>query len=258
MGALHDGHLSLVRKALSENDRVCASIFVNPLQFNNKTDLDNYPRNLVSDFSAFEEMGCHMAFSGELMEFFPGVDQPEDIPKRSAGPCGKGLEGDHRPGHLDGVATIVEKLFATVGDCSAYFGEKDYQQTLVVKTLANELRDEGPQIRVRVCPTIRDSQGLALSSRNQRLSAEQKQLAYRLYKSLLAARALWLDGETRIDILERAMTAELEHPGIIVEYAVVRDEVNWNNPGSELIQPRGLVAADIGGVRLIDNLPLVD
>jgi len=199
-----------------------------------------------------------MVFTGELLQFFPGVDDPENIPKRSAGPYGQGLEGDHRPGHLDGVATIVEKLFATAGDCSAYFGEKDYQQTLVVKTLANELRDEGPQIRVRVCPTIRDSQGLALSSRNQRLSAEQKQLAYSLYRSLLAARSLWREGESRVNFLEQAMAKELAHPGIIPEYAVIRDEINWNGGGGELVRPRGLVAADIGGVRLIDNLSLVE
>ena len=258
MGALHEGHLSLVRQALAENDRVCASIFVNPLQFNNQADLENYPLDMASDLRAFAEMGCHMVFTGELLQFFPDVDDPENIPKRSAGPFGHGLEGDHRPGHLDGVATIVEKLFTTAGDCTAYFGEKDYQQTLVVKALANDLQDEGLHIRIRVCPTVRDSQGLALSSRNQRLSADQKQLACSLHRSLQAARTLWLEGETRIDLLEQAMAKELAHPDITPEYAVIRDEVNWNDGGNELIRPRGLVAVDIGGVRLIDNLSLVD
>ena len=258
MGALHEGHLSLVRNARAENHLVCASIFVNPLQFNNPQDLASYPRDPEADSLAFEQAGCDMVFTGSLEGFFPEVASLEDIPTRHAGRFGVGLEGDHRPGHLDGVATIVERLFRTVGQCTAYFGEKDYQQTLVVRDLANDLADQGLHILVRVCETIRDPGGLALSSRNQRLSPDQLITARKLHRALQAAKAAWQDGIRSPESLELAMTEILNDPDITVEYARVLDEDNWSQTVNELTTPRGFVAATIGSVRLIDNLSMVE
>ena len=170
MGALHEGHLSLVSRSIEENDYTCASIFVNPLQFDNTSDLDAYPKTFESDFEQLESLGCDMVFTGTLAQFFPEVTDIKHIDRKDPGPAGKGLEAEHRPGHLEGVYLIVERLFQTVGDCRAYFGEKDFQQTLVVRTLANRLKDQGCDIDIVTCPTIREESGLAMSSRNQRLS----------------------------------------------------------------------------------------
>ncbi len=254
MGALHDGHLSLVARSVAENDITCVSIFVNPLQFNNATDLANYPRTMEEDCAMLEGAGCDMVYTGSLETFFPGTTDVADIPPVVPLPAIAGLEADFRPGHLEGVQAIVERLFDTVGECRAYFGEKDFQQTLLVRQIA--ALHGG--VEVVVCPTVREPSGLAMSSRNRRLDDASRNLAGALSQALRHAAALWDAGERDSERLERAMAEQLARPGITVEYAAVRDPENWTagTPAGPLRHARALVAATVGGVRLIDNLAL--
>ncbi len=262
MGALHDGHLSLIARSVAENRVTCASIFVNPLQFDNPDDLEKYPRNLHQDVESLEKAGCDMVFTATLGQFFPEVDDPGKIAMKSPGFAGQGLEGESRPGHLAGVATIVERLFKITGSCRAYFGEKDYQQTLVVRHLAQQLENAGEDDRLDIvvvtCPTVREDFGLAMSSRNQRLSPAQKQIAGNLYKALSHAKVCWQAGIHNPLELETRMRKKLMHPEISIEYIAVRDQERWtkDTPHQPITHARALLAATIGGVRLIDNLYL--
>ena len=254
MGSLHRGHLSLVKRACSENETCCVSIFVNPLQFEDSKDYNTYPRNLDSDLNTLEQQGCTMVFVGSLGQFFPEIADPQEIKTLGAGRYGRGLEGTFRPGHLDGVRTIVDRLFRTVGAVNAYFGEKDFQQTLVVSDLAAQIGY--PQ--VVVCPTVRDEFGLALSSRNALLSSSQKKQAHSVYQALLAAHQIWKTGERRPETLSSTMLEILSNTDLGVEYAEIRDPAAWTKttPKTPLQQAQALIAARIGGVRLIDTLRL--
>ena len=252
MGALHDGHLSLVKKAREESKVVCVSIFVNPLQFNNPDDLEKYPRDLEQDRELLEQVGCDMIFTGTLETFFPEVKPGEDIPLEDPGLFAKDLEGEFRPGHFAGVKTIVKRLFETVGECKAYFGAKDFQQTLVVKSLTKQMGY--PEIIV--CPTQREANGLAMSSRNQRLTQEEKRIAERIFQALSKSSLAWQAGERSTAKLRTIMLNELEHPLIEVEYAELRDPASWTEQTNNNIlnhPPQALIAANIGNVRLIDN-----
>ena len=284
MGALHAGHLSLVERAVRENAAACASIFVNPLQFNDRADLRDYPRDWQRDTALLNRAGCAMVFTGTPAEFFPDADGAggdggdgggggdidgsvdpgpdsgvgpgalDSAATIDPGPGARGLEGEFRPGHLQGVCRIVARLFATVGPCRAYFGEKDFQQTLVVAHLARRFGG----IEVRVCPTVRDASGLALSSRNRRLNAAGRDAAAQIYQALLAAKTAWQSGARAPAALESVMRARLQHPQIALDYATVRDPANWSEhpPPAPPPQARALIAATIGKVRLIDNLKL--
>ncbi len=256
MGALHEGHLSLVRNAAENNDVCCASIFVNPLQFNDPGDLAEYPANPDRDYLLLDQANCDMVYTGSLRQFFPDSPDMDAIPLLDAGNAASGLEGDWRPGHLEGVATIVDRLFRTVGDCSAYFGEKDFQQTLVVRNLAKNLVREDRKIKIIVHPTVREPSGLALSSRNQHLSQRQKTIAPKLYEALCTARDAWQNGVRDPARLEKAMHRILQHPEIRPEYATIRDGARWSRqtPSTGIESPRALIAAWLGEVRLIDNL----
>ncbi len=256
MGALHEGHLALVRNAAKNNGVCCASIFVNPLQFNNPEDLAKYPADRGRDCRLLEQADCDMVYTGNLRQFFPDSPDMNAIPLLDAGNAAAGLEGDWRPGHLEGVVTIVDRLFRTVGDCSAYFGEKDFQQTLVVRELARNLARENRKINVIVHPTVREPSGLALSSRNQRLSPRQKTIALKLYEALCTARTDWQNGTRDPVRLEKTMRRILQHPGIRPEYTAIRDGANWSRqtPSTGIESPRALIAAWLGEVRLIDNL----
>ena len=262
MGALHEGHLSLVARSIAENEVTCASIFINPLQFNNPDDLKKYPQNRQRDIETLQRVGCDMVYTGSLAQFFPEVEDVKQIKMKNPGPPGKGLEGKFRPGHLEGVVTIVERLFRTVGTCRAYFGEKDYQQTLVVNHLAQRLKGEGLIIDVVPCPTIRENSGLAMSSRNQRLTENQKQVASNIYQALSRAKQSWNTGQHDPAALQQQLREQLEHPDISpdisIDYAAVRDQNNWSahTPNTEISNARALVAAYVGEVRLIDNLYL--
>lgn len=254
MGALHNGHLSLITRACGENTACCASIFINPLQFEDTEDYDAYPRDTESDLALLEAHGCNMVFMGSLHQFFPEISDINEIKTLPAGPYGLGLEEQFRPGHLDGVRTIVERLFLTVGASRVYFGEKDFQQTLVVSDLAREMGYP----EVVVCPTVREDSGLALSSRNVRLSADEKTRAQRIYPALLAARDAWSSGERDPGRLSAIMMECLNHDGLVVEYAEVRDPGRWiSQPqATPLEHGQALIAVRVGSVRLIDNLRL--
>lgn len=254
MGALHRGHLSLLDRARQENTACCVSIFINPLQFEDGQDFDAYPRNLNTDLSLLADNGCDMVFQGTLEQFFPEIDHHNSIPLIPAGHFGKGLEEEFRPGHLDGVRTIVDRLFKVVGESKAYFGEKDFQQTLVVSDLARAIGYP----KVIVCPTVREASGLALSSRNSLLKAEQENEVIKIYQALLAAKKCWQQGERNPETLCRAMNDILEASTLVMEYAAIRDPENWSAspPYSHLNQAQALIAARMGNVRLIDNMRL--
>lgn len=254
MGGLHEGHLSLVRRAVAENEITCVSIFVNPLQFNDPGDLASYPRNLDDDIRQLQDIGCDMVFTGTFEQFFPDVESPEDIVQRDPGPGADGVEGAGRPGHFAGVASICECLFKVVGSARAYFGEKDFQQTLVVKDLARALGY--PEIVV--CPTVREPSGLAYSSRNVLLTDSERERAACISRALFSARHAWHQGECEAGKLREVMLRELDVDGIDVEYAELRDPHDWQPeaPAGSLVRAQALIAARIGKARLIDNLRL--
>lgn len=257
MGALHEGHLSLVRRAAAENDHVVVSIFVNPLQFGEARDLENYPRDFEGDCDLLETAGASMAFTGTLEQFFPGELVEGDLPREQRvdpGEAALGLEGEFRPGHFEGVATIVQRLFTLVQPTRAYFGAKDYQQTLVVRTLAERMGFP----EVVVCPISRETSGLARSSRNTLLTPEDREQALYLSQALFAARERWRAGIRSAAALEQHLRDALASSTLEVEYAVVRDPERWSHvPGRESLERAvALIAARAGAVRLIDNLEL--
>jgi pantoate--beta-alanine ligase len=252
MGALHEGHLTLVRAALAGNDLACASVFVNPLQFDDPRDLERYPRDLEGDAHLLDSAGCAMLFTGRLEQFFPECAGGA-IPRQDPGPAAEGLEGALRPGHFAGVATICAALFELVRPARAYFGEKDFQQSLVVQHVARVLGF--PEIVV--CPTSREPDGLARSSRNRLLSPAERERAPAIAQALFAARAAWREGERDPLRLEALLRAELARAGLALEYAEVRDPERFGErPRGPLVRARALVAARLGRVRLIDNLDL--
>ena len=255
MGALHEGHCSLIRKAATIGRPVLVSIFVNPLQFNNPADLECYPRDFEQDAARLQGARCNMVFTGSLEQFFPGASGDlGTFPKElllDPGPNALGLEGDYRPGHFAGVATIVARLFDVVSPDWAYFGAKDFQQCRVVQDLV----PPGGQPQILPCSTIRSESGLALSSRNEHLSAEGLELARCLSQALARAQEAWLGGQRQPEVLERCMREHLLLEGVEVEYAAVRDPGHWTaaTPERLLDEAVGLVAAQVDGVRLIDN-----
>lgn len=255
MGALHDGHLALVRRARAENDVAVVSIFVNPLQFDVRRDYELYPRTFEADARLLAGAGAELAFTGTLEQFFPGCGgELARVARRRPGAAARGLEGDRRPGHFEGVATIVARLFELVRPARAYFGEKDFQQTRVVLELAKELG--GPPITV--CPTLRDADGLALSSRNARLSAAERREALALSRALYAARAAWQRGERDPAALCAVLARVAGGSALRLEYAEVRDPEVWTaeRPRGPLARAQALLAAFCGDVRLIDTLRL--
>ncbi len=258
MGALHEGHLSLVRRAAAASDAVVVSVFVNPLQFDDPQDLERYPRDFERDARLLEDAGATMVFTGTLEQFFPGDVGPggELAPERwvDPGPAARGLEGACRPGHFRGVATIVDRLFDIVRPDVAFFGQKDFQQTLVVRDLAR--RRGGPAIEV--APTVREPSGLARSSRNELLSPEDRARAAALFRALRAGERAWAEGARLPEELRPPMRAVLDEAGIVPEYLALRDPEAWteDEPTGPLERAVALVAARVGGVRLIDNHPL--
>lgn len=256
MGALHEGHLGLARRAKAENALACVSVFVNPLQFNEARDFERYPRDFDGDAQLLARAGCDMLFGGTLEQFFPEArGDRARIRARAPGPSALGLEGDHRPGHFEGVATIVERLFEIVRPTRAYFGQKDFQQTLVVRDLARQLGYPA----IVVCPTAREASGLARSSRNELLTPDDRRRAAAIHRALVNARHAWLElGERDAARLAAGLRRELAAAGFEVEYAEVRDPERWTPaaPPGPLERAVALIATRVGGVRLIDNLRL--
>lgn len=254
MGALHEGHASLIRAAAAANDLVVTTVFVNPLQFAPTDDLAAYPRDLDRDADIAFAAGATHLFAPPLPEMYPfGADHV--LSNVSVREITGVLDGLHRPGHFDGVATVVAKLFAITGTCRAYFGEKDFQQLAVVRRMAADLSFP---VDVIGCPIVREPHGLAMSSRNAYLSDELRERAGVLYRSLLAGRAALLSGERNPRIVCAQMDVVLAtEPSAIVDYATVVDSATLQDLDVLVGEVRLLVAARVGPARLIDNLGVI-
>jgi pantoate--beta-alanine ligase len=252
MGALHAGHISLMARARAECEVVAVSIFVNPLQFGDPEDIAHYPRTLDWDLGVCAEAGVDVVFVPSVVEMYPGWPEPVATTVSVRG-VSEGWEGASRPGHFDGVATVVAKLFSIAGPSRAYFGEKDYQQLAVVRQMAGDL---SLPVEVVGCSIVREPDGLALSSRNVRLSSEERRAAVVLSRALAAGRAQLDLGVGYSSAVMEAMRAVVAgEPLVHLDYAVavaagdlVACEV-IDDPSSV----RLLIAADVGPVRLIDN-----
>lgn len=248
MGALHMGHISLVQTSCSENDFTVCSIFVNPTQFNNKTDLAKYPRNTEADMKKLLEAGCEVLFSPDVEEMYPNGLQtnPQDYGEISAL-----YEGAFRPGHFDGVIAIVTRLFQIVTPHQVYFGQKDYQQCMVVNEL---IKRNGFDIRMHVCPTQREADGLAMSSRNVRLGAAERQQALVLYEALEMVRQQFRKLPVE-ELKTRALNLIAGKPKLKPEYFEICHAHTLKPLNEQGNEPAvALVAAHCGAVRLIDNM----
>ncbi|MGH8904960.1 MAG: pantoate--beta-alanine ligase [Egibacteraceae bacterium] len=245
MGALHEGHLSLVRRAEADCDAVVVSIFVNPLQFAPTEDLDAYPRDLQRDLDLLTPLGVDLVFAPEPSQFTP----PTRRTTVTVRDLTTGLEGASRPTHFDGVTTIVAKLLGVVQPDLAYFGEKDFQQLVVIKTM---VRDLDLPVRIVGCPTARNPDGLALSSRNAYLAARQRTQALVLSVALREAAATWNgDADRTRDLLRRRIEAA---PGVRLDYADIVDPETLQPLRGVVERPaQAVVAAFVGTTRLIDN-----
>ena len=250
MGWLHDGHRSLMQRARADNATTIATIFVNPRQFNEAADFQQYPRNEARDLAICEDEGLDLVFAPPVDEVYPaGFDTLVTV-----GAVSRQLEGAARPGHFDGVATVVAILFDLVGAEHAYFGQKDAQQVMVIRQMA---RDLAIPTQVIACPTVREPDGLALSSRNVHLSPDERAAAPVLRRALLAGRDLWAGGERSGDAIRAAMAAVLaEEPLANPEYVSVADGLTLAE--LETIERPALLslAVRFGATRLIDNEPL--
>jgi pantoate--beta-alanine ligase len=248
MGALHKGHLSLVERAARENDRVVVSIFVNPNQFNDPNDLKNYPRTLEADLSLLSSMPCDYVFAPEVDEIYPEPDTREF----NFGALEEVMEGRFRPGHFNGVAQVVSKLFDIVKPDKAYFGLKDFQQYSILKNMVAKL---GFQLEIVACDIVREADGLALSSRNALLSKEHRSIAPIIYRTLQEAvveAGTYSPAEVIRRVIEKINSSAL----LRVEYFEIVDELtlqsvtSWTHPGRKV----GCIAVYAGQVRLIDNI----
>ena len=250
MGWLHDGHRELVGRARAENATTVVTIFVNPRQFNEAADYTKYPRNQERDLAMLQEEGVDLVFAPDVEEIYPaGFDTSVSV-----GALAEPLEGAARPGHFDGVATVVAILFSLVGADRAYFGQKDAQQVMIIRQMA---RDLAIGTEVIACPTVREPDGLALSSRNVHLAPDERRAAPVLHRALLAAKTAWERGERSGNVLRNAMLAELAtEPRAQVEYVSVADATTL----AELDRVDGPALASLavrfGSTRLIDNEPL--
>lgn len=251
MGYLHEGHLSLVKAASLENDLVVASIFVNPMQFNSTADLAAYPRDEKQDLSLFREMGVASVFVPSVEEMYPPDFQTYIQVEKMT----QKLEGEYRPGHFRGVATVVAKLLNIVQPMRAYFGQKDAQQVAVIKQMVQDLN---LPVEIVVCPTVREADGLAMSSRNVRLSPEERKAAVVLHKALVAAKAAFYGGEREPERLREMMLQVLhQEPLARVEYVSINDAVTLEAVITPTASPLLVsMAVFIGEIRLIDNIIL--
>jgi len=249
MGALHDGHLSLMRRARADNDVVVASVFVNPTQFNNKTDLLTYPRTEEADCRSLEGVGVDFAFIPTVEEMYP----EEDTRVFDLGEVAEVMEGAMRPGHFNGVAQVVSKLFSMVGPTRAYFGEKDFQQIAVIRRMA---RLEGFDFEIIACPIVREADGLAMSSRNVRLTPEQRAVAPEIHRVL--EQSIDMARTESVDKVKAWVKEQLDsRPFMSTEYYEIVNPLTmqptdrWMTPDGPAT---GCVTVYCGDVRLIDNI----
>lgn len=248
MGALHAGHLSLVSECIQKYDRCVVSVFVNPTQFNNAKDLETYPRTPENDFKLLEEAGCHYVFYPSVEELYPTPDTRQfDL-----GFVAETMEGAFRPGHFNGVAQVVSKLFMIVKPHGAFFGEKDFQQIAVIKKMVQLL---SLPVEIHSCPIVRESNGLALSSRNQRLSPEEKEVAPTIYKTLKES-TLWKSTLTPKQVIDKVVDTLSHTPHLKPEYYTIVDSSSLKpiTQWSDSPLPIGCIACYCGEVRLIDNI----
>lgn len=250
MGALHEGHLSLVEQAVAENPVVVVSVFVNPTQFNDAKDLERYPRTLDNDLKLLEPSGCSIVFAPNAKEIYP---EP-DLRKFNFGKLEQVMEGEHRPGHFNGVAQVVSRLFDVVKPDRSYFGLKDFQQLAIIKSMVKQL-----QLRVEIvpCAIIREKSGLAMSSRNELLTDEQRINAAVISETLFKAKELMRQKSVQ-ELTKWVVDSINQNPFLDVEYfEIVDDEQlqpvkNWGQENTKV----GCIAAFCGKVRLIDNIVL--
>lgn len=248
MGALHAGHASLVKRSVNDNDVTVVSVFVNPTQFNDKNDLAKYPRTLEADCKLLESCGATFVFAPSVEEMYP---QP-DTRQFSYAPLDTVMEGAFRPGHFNGVCQIVSKLFDAVKPHYAYFGEKDFQQLAIIREMVRQM---GLPLQIVGCPIVRESDGLALSSRNTLLSAEERTQALQISKTLFASRD-WAAGHTLAETQKFVEDAIEAAPGLRLQYFEIVDGntlqkvQNWDD-SSYIV---GCITVFCGDVRLIDNI----
>lgn len=251
MGNLHAGHLQLVSAARARTNRVVVSIFVNPLQFNETADFNAYPRTLDDDARMLRVANVDLLFAPTVDVMYP---QGQVLNTKVMVPgISDILEGECRPGHFTGVATVVAKLFNMVQPDVALFGEKDFQQLLLIRRMVADL---AMPIAIEGLPTVREADGLAMSSRNSRLGVYERQVAPVLYPTLCKVRDQVLQGETQYASLEQQATADLNRAGFRTEYVALRRALDLQPPAADDKQLVLLVAAHLGRTRLIDNIPL--
>lgn len=250
MGALHEGHLSLVRQAKRENEVVVVSVFVNPIQFNNSEDLEKYPRDLERDLNMLEEVGCDIVFAPDNAEMYP--EKPTET--YNFGTLETVMESAFRPGHFNGVAVVVKRLFDLVKPTTAYFGEKDFQQLAIIRALAEQ---ENLAVEIVACPTVREKDDLAMSSRNVRLCEEDRRMAPQIYKILRDCRDL-VDVFTPVQLKAFAEEQFKKIPRTKLEYfeivnaKTLQPIEKWNDCSRRV----ACVAIWLGDVRLIDNVKI--
>ena len=248
MGALHAGHISLVKRCVAENDICVVSDFVNPTQFNDKHDLETYPRTLDADCALLEPVGCDYVFAPSVAEMYP---EP-DTRVFNLGPVAEVMEGPRRPGHFNGVAQVVSKLFYIVEPDNAYFGEKDFQQFAVIREMVRQLN---LPVHIVDCPIQREADGLALSSRNTRLTPEQRQKAPVIARTLKES-TTFVPAKSVQEVIDYVVNTINQVPEMEVEYFEIVDGntmqpiQNW----SDTTYPVGCITVYCGEVRLIDNI----
>ncbi|MDI6800688.1 MAG: pantoate--beta-alanine ligase [Thermodesulfovibrionales bacterium] len=249
MGALHEGHLSLIRRSKSENDITVVSIFVNPIQFGHNEDLSNYPRDMEGDIEKLKSEDVDTLFSPDVMPMYPhGFSTYINVRDLSDKLCGV-----FRPGHFDGVATVVSKLFNVVKPRRAYFGQKDFQQTVVIKKMVEDLNMD---VEMVTCPTVREGDGLAMSSRNVYLSQDEREAAAVIYKTLISASELMKTGNPKPEDIKRHMRDMLKTEPLIseIQYAGVYDSETLDELNEFKKQNLFAIAVKMGKTRLIDNM----
>lgn len=252
MGALHQGHIALVKESAKKNDITVASIFVNPTQFNSQEDLLKYPRTIEKDIALLGEAGCDVLFHPEPLEMYPGGFETQHY---DWGNITNSLEGAFRPGHFDGVITIVHRLLEIVKPTSAYFGQKDFQQCAVINEMVKRF---GLNVKIEICPTLREQDGLAMSSRNIRLNDAERKDALLIYEALSYMRRHVTDAPDKL--ITGATDIILKGPHMKPEYIAVVDAVTLNPVINQADSGKyvALIATWCGNVRLIDNMVLTD
>lgn len=251
MGALHKGHISLIEKACKENSLCVCSIFVNPVQFNNNEDFAKYPRTIDTDITLLNDACCEILFNPSEKEIYPEADNTVfDL-----GGLDKNMEGAFRKGHFNGVAMVVKKLFEIITPDKAYFGEKDFQQLAIIKYLVKNL---GIPVEIISCPTVREADGLAMSSRNQRLSPEERKIAPVIYQTLLKIKEYGISQE--VEKLKKWVEKEINfYPAMQLEYfEIVNAETLAPVTFPDSTEnPVACIAVNVGKIRLIDNIKFV-